>query len=496
MPWALDSETNNSPIESEVINGEDGVCLLNDDSTIFLPSDDEIDETVHLNARVIVGFSSGYYSADAAWNGSPEASAARDLFMRYGNEIDELVTEQLWPYGMLVGYLPRYEDEVPTDLLTENQGIIDFVALDPPFSWFAQAQPPWQGDCPPLDWPWRRMQVYRCWRDNPQDGFSGRGIRVAVVDTGVHPHQELENRIVPGRSFIPNQEPTTDNIGHGTAMAGIIGGRRRERHGVAPDAIIVPVKVDHLGLDQRPQGGLSFAMAGLAWAASPNAHPDGGRAMIINISGGIEAPAYRERVQRDPLLFRRMNDIFVDVERRAIVTVAAGNRNSPDPSWPAVNGHVLAVGGTGPYDKRWVLRGIVGDRVDIVAGSNYGTAATGERHWIYVSAPAGGDEEPEAGPGRGPANAIDCIWPPGLGRPGGIQGTSPASAFAAGVIALVLEIEAVRGQPQPSLAQIRDHLVRTGREVTLPQIQRPGGAVQPDIGRRIDAFDATFTPLQ
>ena len=108
---------------------------------------------------------------------------------------------------------------------------------------------------------------------------TGRGITVAVVDTGVHlTHEDLAERIVPGWDFVGNDATPQDDNGHGTHVAGIVAAvadNGKGVIGVAPDVKIMPVKV--LNSDGRGSG--ADVDAGIRWAANHGAH-------VINLSLG------------------------------------------------------------------------------------------------------------------------------------------------------------------------------------------------------------------
>ena len=77
-----------------------------------------------------------------------------------------------------------------------------------------------------------------------QRGYFGQGVIVAVLDTGLlTSHIEFGDRIVPGRDFIYDSAFIDDDVGHGTHVAGIIGGTMNGTlfHGVAPSVYIMPL---------------------------------------------------------------------------------------------------------------------------------------------------------------------------------------------------------------------------------------------------------------
>ncbi|KAF9303341.1 hypothetical protein BGZ74_003950 [Mortierella antarctica] len=105
---------------------------------------------------------------------------------------------------------------------------------------------------------------------------TGKGITAYVVDTGVYTeHQEFNGRASWGANFAPNSEKADEN-GHGTYVAGTIGG---STYGVAKEVGIVSVKV----LDADAFGTNATVLAGLDWIAK-NAVP--GKSVINASIGG------------------------------------------------------------------------------------------------------------------------------------------------------------------------------------------------------------------
>jgi serine protease AprX len=99
-------------------------------------------------------------------------------------------------------------------------------------------------------------------------GYTGRGVVVAVLDTGIFPHDDLttpENRILAWNDIINHKTYVYDDNGHGTCVAGIIAGNGvssdGKYKGLAPEARLVGVKI----LDQEGTGRISDLISGLEW---------------------------------------------------------------------------------------------------------------------------------------------------------------------------------------------------------------------------------------
>ncbi|MFE2538860.1 S8 family serine peptidase [Actinacidiphila glaucinigra] len=145
-----------------------------------------------------------------------------------------------------------------------------------------------------------------------QEGTTGAGVKVAVLDTGIDAgHPDLEQRVVGSRSFVPGEE-VADGSGHGTHVASTIAGTGaasagRER-GVAPDADLVVGKV----LNDKGSGEQSWIIAGMEWAAKAE------KAKIISMSLGMA----ELHTQDDPTS-QSVNRL--SAETGALFVIAAGN---------------------------------------------------------------------------------------------------------------------------------------------------------------------------
>ncbi|MEZ4631335.1 MAG: S8 family peptidase [Deinococcales bacterium] len=146
--------------------------------------------------------------------------------------------------------------------------------------------------------------------------FSGKGVRVFVIDTGIWAHhEEFEGRVQQGFNVVPGEDPytTTDCHGHGTHVAGIIGGRI---YGVAKEVWLYPIKVFPNCADNTS---LSNIIAGIDKVLSFH-NPNDSIPAIINMSLSAS------------LLERQTNLIEQAVYNalaKGVVVVAAAGNNSP-----------------------------------------------------------------------------------------------------------------------------------------------------------------------
>ena len=160
--------------------------------------------------------------------------------------------------------------------------------------------------------------------------LSAKGVRVAVIDTGVDPyHPELQGRVrwELGYNFNDSNGNSTDLSGHGTHVAGILaatGNNGIGIAGVAWDAEILPIKI----MDDK--GGTDFAaLAGIKYAVEMGAK-------VLNLSFS------RPSDSSNPLF-----DMAIDYARKkgAVVVVAAGN-NRGKVGLPANSPGAIAVSAT------------------------------------------------------------------------------------------------------------------------------------------------------
>jgi len=172
-------------------------------------------------------------------------------------------------------------------------------------------------------------------------GLTGKGVTIAVIDTGIHPHEDLinpQNRIIAFHDFVNGETSPYDDNGHGTHCAGNAAGNgslSNEKYmGPAPEASIIGLKV----LDEQGSGRLSTIIEGLEWCID---HKNEHAIRIISLSLG--APAY-ESFRDDPLSLATQ----VAWHQGIVVCAAAGNSGpaAATISTPAIDPFIITVGST------------------------------------------------------------------------------------------------------------------------------------------------------
>ena len=308
-------------------------------------------------------------------------------------------------------------------------------------------------------------------KDYWKKGFTGKGVDVALIDTGVVPVPGMDNpaKVVNGldisfESQIPEIQ-YLDTYGHGTHMAGIIAGRDasvpagQEGNdtqtgflGVAPDARIVNVKVaDYEGVTD-----VSQVIAAIDWVVQ-HRKDEGMNIRVLNMSFGTDGI---QSYVLDPLAYATEQAWHKGI----VVVAAAGNAGfgNDQLSNPALDPYVIAVGADKPGGY-----GTTNDDV-IPDFSSSGNAA---RRPDFV---APGQSIQSL---RNPGSYIDENHPEGVianadGRFFRGSGTSQAAAVTSGAVALIL-------QQRPSITpdQVKALLVKTAERLPIPPVELQGAGL-------------------
>ena len=280
--------------------------------------------------------------------------------------------------------------------------------------------------------------------------MGSKNVIVAVLDSGITAHPDLDNQVIPGYDFVsdlassndgdgwdPNNADPGDFFGnepsswHGTHVAGIIAAQSNSIGvtGVAPNVKIMPVRA--LGSDG---GNSSDLIAALRWAAGIHVAgvPDNKTpAQVVNLSMGTDSNTpCRLRGQASGA-----TEVALAELKAAGVTVisAAGNFNVPaSESYPGNCYPTINVGATA----------FSGDRASY---SNYSVLdSSGQMVGVDISAPGGDSKFPGDSP-AGTNGKMVSTWNDGKTVPGaptyrGEEGTSMAAPVVSGVVALIYSV--------------------------------------------------------
>ncbi len=310
---------------------------------------------------------------------------------------------------------------------------------------------------------------------NWSKGYTGKGIDVAVIDSGVTrveglktagkvfygPDLSLDAQKCNsyGASCTNSAAYNLDGYGHGTVMAGIIAGRdsaapstltstsgETDYLGIAPDARIVSVKV----ADAGGESDVSQVIAGIDWVVS-NRKANGLNIRVLNLSFGTDGV---QDYQLDPLAFA------AEAAWRAgiVVVVSAGNRggSSEQMTNPAYDPYVLAVGAVDDG-------GTIGQGNDVIP--SWSSRGDGVRNPDLVAPGAG-----VVGL-RVPGGLLDTVYPAGQvgSRFFRGSGTSQAAAVVSGSVALLLQ-----QRPTMTNDQVKALLRGTARFIPSADVQGQG----------------------
>ena len=222
--------------------------------------------------------------------------------------------------------------------------------------------------------------------DRPLDtqyhfNYTGAGVNAFIIDTGIRPdHVEFSGRLLTGFNVIADTNGTSDCNGHGTHVAGIVGGAT---WGVAKGVSLIPVRV----LDCSGAGSLSDVIAGIDWVANSPLRP-----AVANLSLGTSASPSLDAA------------VAGAVNKGVTVVVAAGNSNADACNFsPARTPSAITVGASTSSDAR-------------ASYSNFGSCLD-----LF-----------------GPGSTITSAWNTSATASNTLSGTSMASPHVAGVAALAL----------------------------------------------------------
>ena len=272
-------------------------------------------------------------------------------------------------------------------------------------------------------------------------GLLGDGVGVAVIDTGVSAMKDFQGRLVHGPD-LSGEGTVTDTYGHGTVMAGVIGGSGADSAGrtggaytgVAPRSTLVSVKV----AGRNAAVDVSTILQAMHWVS---AYKSQFNIRVLNLSWGTKSTQHHSI---DPL-----NYAVQRLWRDGIVVVVAAGNSGPKSGTVTKPGDDPMVLTVGSFDDK----------------QNVDPADDSLSPWSSQGPTAAGLTKPDIlAPGRSLVatrsygSYVEQTYPKALISPSYIKGsgTSEAAAVMSGLAALLI-------QSNPSLTpdQVKAMITRT-----------------------------------
>jgi subtilisin family serine protease len=324
-----------------------------------------------------------------------------------------------------------------------------------------------------LQWWPAAIQAPEAWNA----GFLGQGVRVAVLDGGIHSaHVDIAPNldVAASRSFVPGFAFNEDvgTFWHGTHVAGIVAARDNTigTLGIAPRATLIGVKVLHNGT-----GSFAALIDGILYAATAVA--DGGAgANVINMSLGAVVDEKAKGTKAAVRELKKAVDRATKFAFKNGVTViaAAGNDALNFDALkhlfqtPAMNQHVISVSATGPHG--WALGATDFERPAYY--TNFGKAL------VDLAAPGGTiglflidgvDQLCVVAGILQFCETFDLVLSTSRGAPASVasytwaQGTSMAAPMVSGVAALIIQKNGGSMHPAQVAARLQQSAIDHGK---------------------------------
>jgi serine protease AprX len=277
------------------------------------------------------------------------------------------------------------------------------------------------------------------------NNITGKGITIAIMDTGIYNHSDFDNRIIGFKDLVNNRIGMYDDNSHGTHVAGICAGSGRMSYqkyiGMAPGSNIVMIKI----LDEDGNGETQSVIKGIDWILKNQKKYN---IKLLNISVGTLPRTGEE-------------------EKSAII-------DSVEAAWDKGIVVVAAAGNSGPQGSTITTPGISKKIITVGSSDDGKQDAFGRIKTNYS--------------GRGPT--VSCICKPDVVAPGlnitscncmnlresraysVKSGTSMSTPIVTGAIALLLEKYPDMGTRDVKM-RLKDRAVNLG----LPRNRQGWGAV-------------------
>ncbi|MCS7477565.1 type VII secretion-associated serine protease mycosin [Umezawaea endophytica] len=279
---------------------------------------------------------------------------------------------------------------------------------------------------------------------------TGKGVQIAIIDTGVQPHQRLEGRVEAGGDYVVTADRgLVDCDGHGTEVAGVAAASRDQETGfvgAAPDATILSIRQTSAFYEATTPAPDGRTVPGaVTTLAQSIVHAVELGADVINVSLTSCGPP------RTPGRGERSVQAAIDwaVNTKDVVVVAAAGNIGPDCTTQNDNldDEDVKVVASPPWYRDDVLSVASVDR------QGRPSKFTVWGPWVSIAAPG---EEITTVDARGEGLTDKSIADDG--KEGAIQGTSFAAPYVAGIAALVRE-----QHPELTARQVVQRLTSTAQ---------------------------------
>lgn len=256
-------------------------------------------------------------------------------------------------------------------------------------------------------------------------GITGKNITVAILDSGLAPHPDIQSkRILLTKDYVNQKTFLYDDCGHGTHVTGILAS---ENIGIAPETKVIPIKI----LDKKGNGSIESFTESAKWIL--NYHRIY-HIRIVNISVGTNKKEFQ---QENNIINHWVNKLWQD---GLIICCSAGN-NGPAPDSVTAPGNCKNIITVGSYDgKSFSSAGALTPLItkpEIVA-PGYQILSTKPYHGYQIK-----------------------------------NGTSMSVPFVSGAIALLLQLN-----PDLSNEEVKLHLMNTAKPLSrLPYNMQGAGAL-------------------
>ena len=349
-------------------------------------------------------------------------TSAREIIEKYGGKIRVVFDNSF--HGFSAELPEQTLAEIRRDENIDYILVSHYIELDDEFKPDIDQEEKVSANAFSLNMPWGLDRIDQV--DSVQYGddryyypeSAGEGVHVYVIDSGIYTdHEDFEGRIGNGYDFVDDDDDPNDTCnGHGTSVAGIIGGTK---YGVAKKVTIHPIRAFECDGEQED---LSIIIEAIEWVIDNHIKP-----AVINISAGHLV----EKEDAD------MNSLYEFAVLTAIVNdipviVSAGNDNKNACLYsPARISRAITVGGTNISDQRFIVK-------KTGKGSNYGSCLDLFAPGYNIASAA----IAETDTGILPTYVFD------------LKGTSFAAPYVTGAAALYLSAE-----PDASSEEVRKYII-------------------------------------